>query len=244
MSYHDWLSTTDIHEAFSAQVQAAGGSVLDAFDDGRRLFARSTLPRLEEIRPRDKVQGGVALRSTETEVWVHPYVYRLVCRNGAISAHALESRCIKADDHPDVEHTIVTVRETVQACCADDVFTARVGEMRAAVSMDGTDMMLNMMALLAHMPPRVRTQVMQSVLGQFASSGDSSRFGLMNAVTATARETRDPDLRWRLEELGGGIPVLRAPHSPRRDFSFQLQEDLLLESVGSSAGSGRRLVAS
>ena len=33
----------------------------------------------------------------------------------------------------------------------------------------------------------------------------------MNAVTATARDTRDPDLRWRLEEFGGGIPALLKP---------------------------------
>ena len=68
MLHHDWLSTTDIQEAFRTEVQEAGGTVLDAFDDGYRLFARSVLPRLEEVRPRDKVQGGVALRALETEV--------------------------------------------------------------------------------------------------------------------------------------------------------------------------------
>ena len=27
----------------------------------------------------------------------------------------------------------------------------------------------------------------------------------MNAVTSVARDTREPELRWRLEELAGGI---------------------------------------
>jgi hypothetical protein len=244
MSYYDWLSTTDIHDAFSAEIQAAGGTVLDAFDDGCRLFARSTLPRLEEVRPHDKLQGGVALRATETEVWVHPYVYRLVCRNGAIAAHALESRCIKADDVPNPEDAIEEIRETVRACSADDVFMVQAGKIRAASSMDVTDAMLNMMAVLAHLPPRARDQIMQSVLDQYASAGDSTRYGLMNAVTATARDTRDPDLRWRLEELGGSIPALRPPKSPRGNASLEMQEELLLECVGSSARSGRRLIAS
>ena len=244
MLHHDWLSTTDIQEAFRTEIQEAGGTVLDAFDDSRRLFARSVLPGLEEVRPRDKVQGGVALRALETEVCVHPYVYRLVCRNGAIAAHALESRCIKADDVPDPEDAIATIRETVQACCADDVFTARAGEMRSAASMHATDMMLNMMAMLAHLPPHTRTQVMQSILGQFASMGDSSRFGLMNAVTATARETRDPELRWRLEELGGSIPVRRTPRSPRGDALAEMQEELVLASADSASGAGRRMMAS
>jgi hypothetical protein len=27
----------------------------------------------------------------------------------------------------------------------------------------------------------------------------------MNAITTTARETRDPETKWRLEELGGAV---------------------------------------
>jgi hypothetical protein len=244
MSFHDWLSTTEIHEAFASEVQVTGGSILEAFDDGHRLFARSVQPRLKEVRPRDKLQGGVALRATETEVWVHPYVYRLVCRNGAIMAHALVSRRITADECPTPEVALESIRETVQACCVDEVFTARMEEMHAARTMDGTDAMLNMMSMLAHLPPRVRTQVMQSVLGQFASAGDSSRYGLMNAVTATAREIRDPELRWRLEEFGGGIPALQKPPSPWNDTSAEKLDELVLASVGASAGAGRRMIAS
>jgi hypothetical protein len=116
--------------------------------------------------------------------------------------------------------------------------------MRNASSVNGTDMMLNMMAMLAHLPPRTRTQVMESVLGQFTSGGDSSRFGLMNALTATARETRDPELRWRLEEFGGGIPVYRTPRLPRDNASLEMQEELVLASADSSQGAGRRMMAS
>jgi hypothetical protein len=39
----------------------------------------------------------------------------------------------------------------------------------------------------------------------------------MNAVTSVARDTRDPELRWRLEEFGGGIPALARDPSPRLD---------------------------
>jgi hypothetical protein len=37
----------------------------------------------------------------------------------------------------------------------------------------------------------------------------------MNAVTSVARDTRDPELRWRLETFGGGIPVIEATPQPR-----------------------------
>ena len=36
----------------------------------------------------------------------------------------------------------------------------------------------------------------------------------MNAVTSVARDTRDPELRWRLEEFGGGIPVAMPERDP------------------------------
>jgi hypothetical protein len=36
----------------------------------------------------------------------------------------------------------------------------------------------------------------------------------MNAVTSVARDTRDPETRWRLEELGGAIAA-RLPRAPK-----------------------------
>jgi hypothetical protein len=40
---------------------------------------------------------------------------------------------------------------------------------------------------------------------------DRSGYALMNAVTSVARDTRDPELRWRLEEFGGGIAAHLEP---------------------------------
>ena len=61
----------------------------DTFDDGERLFVRSVVPqRRGRSGPTTGLQGGVALRASGGDVWVHPYVFRLVCTNGAIMAHA------------------------------------------------------------------------------------------------------------------------------------------------------------
>jgi hypothetical protein len=44
----------------------------------------------------------------------------------------------------------------------------------------------------------------------------------MNAVTAVARETSDPETKWRLEEVGGSIPALARrsirKESPREEL--------------------------
>ena len=45
------------------------------------------------------------------------------------------------------------------------------------------------------------------VVERYFLGEDRSRYGLMNAVTAVARDTRDPEIRWGLEEFGGGLAV-------------------------------------
>jgi hypothetical protein len=210
MSLDNRLTTAEIQAIFAEEVRAAGGSVSDTFDDGARLFTRSVLPGVRDVRPGDRLQGGVALRATGPDVWVHPYVFRQVCRNGAIMAHALQSEHIEGLEYLPPEEAASAVREAVQACCAEEAFTAAAEEMRSAV---GTpiDTALNLLPMLSHLPSGARAQVLGDILDRFSREADRSTFGLMNAVTAVARDSRDPELRWRLEELGGGIPAGRTP---------------------------------
>jgi hypothetical protein len=207
------LTTTGIAQLLAEEIAPHSGTVTDTFDDGTRLFARSLLPFVEEVRPQDKLQGGVAMRATASSVRVHPYVFRQVCRNGAIMAHALETLHITDLDQRVPEDAEAEVRRGIQACCERDCFTASVESVRSTVG-SRVNMELNMLSQLAHWRGQFPEAVLQQVLQQFFREDDRSQFGLMNAVTATARETRDPDLRWRLEELGGAIPALILPPSP------------------------------
>jgi hypothetical protein len=100
------LTTGQILGIFTEEIQNRQGWVSDTIHDGRRLFVRSLLPSVADVRPKVRMQGGVALRA------------------------------------------------------------------------------------------------------------DHTGFGLMNAVTSLARDTRDPDDRWRLEELGGGIGAAILPRQP------------------------------
>ena len=67
------------------------------------------------------------------------------------------------------------------------------------------------------MAPLQDGEVIASILAQLLDDHGSertTRFSLMNAITATARETRDAEQRWRLEELGGGIGAGLPPKQP------------------------------
>jgi hypothetical protein len=50
---------------------------------------------------------------------------------------------------------------------------------------------------------------------RFGQEGDPTMYGLVNAVTSVARDTSDPDLRWKLEEAGG-LLIAHGPWAPTR----------------------------
>src|SRR5438270_5929286 len=91
MSFDIGLSTQRILEAFKQEITARGGKLTDKSLSKRRLFARSVVKLSEEVKPGDRLHGGVALKAREGEVSVHPYVLRQVCTNGAVMPQLLET---------------------------------------------------------------------------------------------------------------------------------------------------------
>jgi hypothetical protein len=207
-------TTQEIRETFAEELGHLGGEVRDVFDDGTRLFLRGVLPVVADVRPGDAIHGGVALRTAGPDILVHPYTFRQVCTNGAIRAHALQTRRVGrvevAPSEWPAREVIADLREAVQACGAPDAFGEGVDEMRSALEVQA-DHMLMLTSLLSRLGHA--SALASQVLEHFERNPDPNRslFGFMNAVTAVARETRDPETRWRLEELGGAVPVLRPP---------------------------------
>lgn len=209
------ISTAEIAAIFGEEVAGLGGTVKECLDDGARLIARAVLPDVREVRPGDGLKGGVALMAAGGEVRVHPYVFRLVCSNGAIRAETVQTRRIemRSDWPSEVASTEAEIRLAVRACGAPEAFAAGVGEMRSALEMDA-DLGLALLPMLAHVPADCRSQLLTQIMRRFAEEGGRSRFHLMQAVTSVARDTKDPAVRWRLEELGGAVAVTGP--APRR----------------------------
>jgi hypothetical protein len=208
MSFLDNLTTAGIGAIFAEEISSAGGSVANAFDDGNRLFMRAILPAEFEVKSHDRVQGGVALRANTEEIWVHPYVFRQVCQNGAIIAHAAESRHLALGDFSlnTEEEMVAALREAVQACCALGAFVTAANEMRLTALTD-FDIALTLMPMLSRLQADLAPNVVAAILDRFFEGRDKSAFGLQNAVTSVARDTSDPELRWRLEVIGGDFPL-------------------------------------
>jgi hypothetical protein len=207
------LTTGRILEVFTDEVKSRNGRVTDKFQDRRRLFVRSLLPHVADARPKDRMQGGLALRATEDELWLHPYLFRQVCRNGAVVAQAIESLHVEYLGVYSLEEGTAMLRKAIAKCAERRVFKRSMRHVRlsATTAVDW----LNMLPHLAHFQAAgIIGRSLAQILERFELGGDRTQFGMMNAVTSLARDTRDPDARWRMEELGGSIGARLMPRQP------------------------------
>lgn len=231
----------DIQSVVEEEITSAGGEVLDCLADSRRLFLRSVLPFADEVRPRDRVQGGVAVMAGDLDICVHPYTYREVCRNGAIMARIVETHRIErveSDASADVvEEVLSEVREVVRQCSAPEVFS-RVAERLQSAAQTRADLAIHLIPLLSRLSQGLSPEIASRIVAHFTSEGDDSVFGLVNAVTRVARDERDPKVRWGLEELGGGIPSLLRPAPRPGDTAADLLRSELLSADTELRGPG------
>ena len=227
MSFSEFSTTKAIKELFSEEIAEAGGIVSDIYDDGSLLFARSIFSKTREVAAGDKLQGGVALRANATQLWVHPYVFRQVCSNGAILAQTIQSRDMKFADYSDEYEFTSTLRHAVRECSADEVFAQATWQMKSAANIE-VDMALALLPTMSHFRSNPQlaeamSRAIRPILERFLGESNRSGFALMNAVTSVARDTPDPEVRWNLEELGGGIPLSIVPKVPQKDGPMKLE---------------------
>jgi hypothetical protein len=236
-------ATQDIDATVVDELAFLGGTVSDRFDDGRRLFLRARLPMSDEVRPKDIVEGGVAVRTVGREIEVCPYLFRQVCKNGAIMPQVAEARRIELVDFSASTETIETVndqvREAVRACSASDVFDHIARQVRAATSTEVTNDISQILHFLS-LRRMLNADLIDEIVEAFLEEDDRSAFGLMNAVTSVARDQDDPEVRWHLEELGGGVPAMNFPHDRPGGSEVELmvsdvQEQFAVEAVAASS---------
>ena len=214
----DYVPTIrEIRVAFDDEIAPLSGRPSDVYEDDRRLFARAVLPPMADVRLGDGLQAGVALRAVGPTVLVHPYTFRQVCSNGAIAARALATRYVARPralsvSAPafQVEAALAEIREAVRGCAEPEVFRAVVAEMRTAAEIEA-DITIQLMPALRRLSPPLAARVQPRIVRQFRVGQDRTIFGLLNAVTRVAREERDPQDRWDIEELGGSMPARVGP---------------------------------
>jgi len=197
------LTPAETLAIFKDELSNLNGAVNDHFIDERLLFARSVLPLEKEVRPKDAIKSGVALRQVEDQLKVYPFILREVCVNGSVMAHA-SLECATELELSNNFQAETQIRETVRACAAPEVFDTVIEEVKKSPRETAEELLRILPRLKAVLQSRHPRHVIRILL-RFNRHEEQSRFGLMNAITDTARDLKDPEERWQLEELGGAV---------------------------------------
>lgn len=214
MSYGAPLSTAEITSSFIKGILAERGRVRDTYDDGRYLYIRSVLPYSFKVTKKDKIHGGLALKSTTTELWLHPYLFRLVCRNGMIAASTMQSVCMEYDSFSDGEEggeeLAVEIPWVIRNCARKEFFEEAAERMQGIRRRSGVDWAVDIELKFLSMLSTghgdgFNRKVIREIRRRFEVEEEKTLYGLANATTSMARDTRDPALKWKLEKLGWQI---------------------------------------
>jgi hypothetical protein len=200
------LSTGQVLDVFTEEVEARGGTTRDVWVDDDALFARSVVGLVADVKRGDEVRGGVAIRASAEGIRLSPYVFRVVCTNGAIMSRAEETLVLDDLQFRSPGDVLATVRRGVVACADEEIFLDSVEDMRR--SDEASDLMsVHVLTLLAHLMQSHRGLRGHASLRQFVDGTDRTLFALGNVITAIGRDTTEPRRKWELEELGGGVLV-------------------------------------
>jgi hypothetical protein len=208
-----------------------------------RLYIRAVLPELTadiDIDPTnhvigpegggDVVQAGVEIRNSEVgagALSVTPFIWRLRCLNGLVisdrslsryhvgreqeeSAYAIyQDDTLAADDRA----FFMKVRDAVAAALSDVTFGEIVRTMREARTGTTIDNPVSATETLAKRIDLSENEA-ASVLRHLATGGDLTQWGMVNAVTAAAKDADGFDRQAEMERLGGALVAM-----PEREWA-------------------------
>lgn len=219
-----------------------------------------------EIRTGDVVQAGFVISNSEVglgSLRVEPLVYRLVCQNGLIAKDYSrkkyhvgkqisgegESYELYSDEtlRQDDKAFFMKVQDTVRAAADEAKFSLVVGKMKQAMDIPLRNIPADEVKSLADRF-LLNEAERQEILCEIFRSGDRSRYGLLNAVTAASKSAESYERATYLERVGGevlsalpeksesGIHLVKPSTEPHRELHRSLNPVSPGEISGESGG--------
>ncbi len=226
------LDNLELCAAVLPTINAMRGASIESCEvTESRLYLKVVNKRLKaEVSPGDVVQAGFVVSNSEVglgSLRVEPLVYRLVCKNGFICKDYAQKKYHvgrQAEGSEDTAYEIYSdetlrqddaaffskVKDVVRVAVDEAKFQMAVGRMRDAMNIPLEHDPVKEVELLADR--FLLTQAERGdVLRQLFISGDGSRYGLLNAVTAASKICKDYERATELERIGGEILSLPVP---------------------------------
>ncbi|MCD8141516.1 MAG: DUF932 domain-containing protein [Planctomycetaceae bacterium] len=175
-----------------------------------------------EVVTGDVVQSGIIVSNSEVGqgmVEVKPFVYRLVCKNGAVIDAAAKKRRhvgktidLTSDDY-EIYRTetinaanqafLMQIEDTVSSVVNPATFDKILDSMREAKDRTFTSRNIPAVVELAAKKYGVPEGETGNILTHLVNEGDTSLYGLANAFTRYSQDVDAYDYATALEEIGG-----------------------------------------
>ena len=185
-----------------------------------------------EVAVGDVVQAGFVVSNSEVglgSLRVEPLVFRLVCKNGMIckdlgkKKYHVGRQVNDSDDEAyelyrdetlaqDDKAFFMKVQDIVRCAVDEAKFMLTVNKMREAMDIPISHEPQKTVELLADKFQFTELEK-SSILGQLFMDRDLSRYGLVNAVTATSKMSQSYERATELERIGGEILSLPVPRN-------------------------------
>lgn len=215
----------DMLEFLLPTIAEAGCIIESAEITETRLYIKALSPRITgEIKKGEIVQGGLCLRNSEVglgRVEICPLVKVLACTNGMIveqysTRRNHVGRKIGDDEledgglfsqetiHADIRAFLLKARDNVRAALQPSVFEKICAHARQAAGQQLPDVELAIEDVTGkyNLYETERAGILQNLI----NGADTSKWGLVNAITATAHNVvTDYDRSTELERIGGHV---------------------------------------
>ena len=190
----------------------------------KRMFLQIVFPELtREVKVGDSVQYGLTISNSEVSagsVDVCSMVWRLICANGMIAPSVLNTRhvgraqnggedySVFADDTVIADQKAFTLklRDTIGAALNETTF----GEMIVAMKLAVEDTITRPEQTIKNVTKRfeLSDEMGDLILGNMIQEGNLNRWGIINGITASAKNVESQDRQYDLERLGHQVLTL------------------------------------
>lgn len=207
----------------------AGAQVIRADMSDRHLFIKATTPRIQgEARVGDIVQGGLLIRNSEvgaSRLAIQPFMNRLKCANGMVISEILNGAGFSqihlgnrkaqgvyqfSDQTMQLENLAIfsKIRDVIRQTFEPGWFNAAIAALKATTEnkVPLPERAISNVVDMAGLSDSTRDAILRAYLGE----PDPTQYGIVQAVTATAKNIESPEDRVQMEELGGRLALMPA----------------------------------
>ena len=184
-----------------------------------------------EVTVGDVVQAGFVISNSEVglgSLRVEPLIFRLACKNGMICKDYAQKKYHvgrQVNVSEDAAYELYSDKTLAQDDKAFLRFMLAVNKMRETTQIPLSHEPVKEVEILADKFQLTENE-RGNVLRQLFMSGDNSRYGLMNAVTAASKLAKSYDRATDLERIGGEIlamPIPRKMLPPAADEMLEMK---------------------